>query len=74
VHVRIGVANAKELEVQVDDPAALVAAFENALKDDEVLLTIEEKNGARTVVAVAAILYFAMEAADRPGIGFLADG
>jgi hypothetical protein len=71
VHVRIGIANAtKELDVDVDDPAAIVAAYEQALKDDDVMLTIEERGGARTIVAVGAILYFAMEAADRPGIGF----
>ena len=73
MHVRIGVANAKELEVYVDDAAELVAAYESALKNDDVLLTIDEKGGGRTVVAVAAIVYFAMDAADRPGIGFAAE-
>ncbi len=75
MHVRIGIANAtKELDVLVDDPGALVTAYEAALKNDDVMLTIEEKGGARTIVAVGAILYFAMEAADRPGIGFVAEG
>ena len=73
MHVRIGIANAKELEVHVEDADALVAAYEKALKNDDVLLTVEERDGARTVVAVASIVYFATDAPDRPGIGFAAE-
>lgn len=72
--VRIGVANAKELEVEVEDADALVAAFEEALENDDVLLTVEELGGARTIVAVGSIVYFATEAPGRPGIGFAAEG
>jgi len=74
VHVAIGIANAtKELDVQIEDPSALVAAYEKALADEEAMMTIEEIDSARTVVAVGAILYFKMEPIDRPGIGFFSD-
>ena len=71
--VRIGVASAKELEVEVDDADAVIAAYEKALKNDDVLLTVEEAGGARTIVAVGSIVYFATEAPGRSGIGFAAE-
>ena len=72
--VRIGVANAKELEVNVDDVDAVIAAYEKALKDEDILLTVEESGGGRTIVAVGSIVYFANEAPGRAGIGFAAEG
>jgi len=73
VNVQIGIAEAKELEVQVDDPDALVAAYEAAVEAGEVMMAIEESDGARAVVAVGAIVYFRMESISRPGIGFVAE-
>lgn len=68
--VRIGIANAKELEVNVEDADALVAAYEKALKDGQAMMTIPEHGGSRTIVAVEAILYFTLDAPEKPGIGF----
>jgi hypothetical protein len=74
VKVRIGIANAtKELEVSVEDSGELVTAYEAALANEEPMLTIEELDGSRTIVAVRSILYFGLEPAKRPGIGFAAE-
>ena len=73
MHVRIGIANAtKELEVSVEEPDGLIAAYEAALVNEDRMLRIEESDGSRTIVAVASILYFSLEPATRPGIGFTA--
>jgi hypothetical protein len=74
VHVRIGIANAtKELEVSVNAPNELIAAYEAALAAEESMLTIEESDGSRTIVAVGSILYFSLDPPTRPGIGFAAE-
>lgn len=74
MHVRIGIANAKELEVKIEDADGLIAAYEKALKDDQAMMTIEEHGGSRMIVAVGAILYFALDAPEKPGIGFAQEG
>jgi len=74
VNVRIGIANAKELEVEVEDADALVAAYEKALQGADSMMTIDEADGSRTIVSAEAILYFSFEPSEKPGIGFAAEG
>ena len=74
MHVRIGIANAKELEFDVDDPEALVAAYQSGIKNDELMLEVEQIDGSRAMVAIGAIVYISLDAPDRPGIGFAAEG
>ena len=40
--VRIGVKSARELELEVDDPLAVSAAYEKALKGKETVLLITD--------------------------------
>ncbi len=71
MHLRIGIANAtKELDVDVADAEAVLEEYRHTLEAGEQLLSIQEQGGGRTVVSVAAILYFGVEPPERPGIGF----
>ena len=70
--IRIGVSSARELEIQVDDPEAVSAAFEKALKSDDELLWVTDARGHRFGIAVESIAFIELEEPQNRGIGFSA--
>lgn len=72
MHLRIGIANAKELEIIVEDPEAVVRAYRGALDAGDDLMTIESRDGAEVVLHVPSVVYIAGEPPTRGSIGFSA--
>ena len=68
--VRIGVKSARELELEVDDPLAVSAAYEKALKGKETVLWITDTREHRFGVAIDSIAFIEIERPDERGVGF----
>ena len=68
--VRIGVKSARELELEVDDPQAVSAAFEKALKGKDTVLWITDTREHRFGVAIDSIAFIEIERPDDRGVGF----
>ncbi len=68
--VRVGVEAARELEFDVDDPDALAADFEKAVKKGESVLWINDSKGHRFGVIVASIAFLQFERPENRGVGF----
>jgi hypothetical protein len=62
---------AREIDVEVDDAEALVAAFTKAIEEGEEVLWVTDQDGRRHGLVVCRIVYIDVEAEKvRPGIGF----
>jgi len=71
MRLRIGVSEAtKELDIEVKDSDAVIAAYEKAADKGERMLWIDEEGGERVGIVTDKILYFAVDAAARVGVGF----
>ncbi|MDH3426534.1 MAG: DUF3107 family protein [Acidimicrobiia bacterium] len=71
MRLRIGVSEAtKELDIEVADSDAVIAAYEKAAEDGAGMFWIEESAGERLGIVTDKILYFAVDAASRSGVGF----
>ncbi len=68
--VRIGISAARELELQVDDPSAVSAAYVKALEDGDAVLWITDTRGHEFGVSVAAIAFVEFERPQERGVGF----
>ena len=68
--VRIGVKSARELELEVDDPQAVSAAFEKALKGKDTVLWITDTREPRFGVATESNACSEIERPDDRGVGF----
>jgi hypothetical protein len=68
--VRIGVKSARELELEVDDPLAVSAAYEKALKGKETVLWITDTREHLFGVAIDSIAFIEIERPDERGVGF----
>lgn len=68
--VRIGIAAARELEIDVDDPASVVAAYEKALKKNEPVLWITDLRDHQFGIAVESVAFIEIEKPQERGIGF----
>jgi len=72
VTVRIGVSAARELEIQVDDPAVVRAAYSKALKGKDAVLWITDSTGQDFGISVASIAFVEIERPQDRGVGFSA--
>lgn len=71
MRLRIGVSQAtKELELDVDDPRAVVDGYGDAVDRGDVLFWIDQVDGSRFAVVVGNVLYFELEADRRKSVGF----
>ena len=68
--VRIGVSAARELEIQVDDPAVVSKDYEKSLKNGTTVLWITDSRGHRFGVSVASIAFIELEEPEERGVGF----
>ncbi len=71
MRVRIGIANAtRELDLEVDDAESVVTEYERADQAGERMFTIEESDGRKHVVLVAAVLYIEFDPNNKGAVGF----
>jgi len=70
--IRIGISSARELEIQVDDPAVVSAAYEKALKGKDAVLWVTDMRGHRFGISVTSIAFIELEEPQNRGIGFSA--
>jgi hypothetical protein len=68
--VRVGVASARELEFDVEDPDAVSASYEKAVADGDAILWITDSRGHRFGVTVSAVAFIEVERPEQRGIGF----
>ncbi len=68
--VRIGVKSARELELEVDDPQAVSAAFEKALKGKDTVFWVTDTREHRFGVALDSIAFIEIERPADRGVGF----
>jgi len=68
--VRIGVKSARELELEVDDPSAVSAAYEKALKGKDSILWITDTREHRFGIAIDSIAFMEIERPLDRGVGF----
>ncbi len=68
--VRIGIKSARELEIEVEDPTAVSAAFEKALKGKDAILWISDTNEHRFGISIESIAFVQIEAPADRGVGF----
>ncbi len=68
--VRIGVSAARELQIQVDEPAVVSKDYEKALESGAAVLWIVDSRGHRFGVSVASIAFIELEEPEIRGVGF----
>lgn len=68
--VRIGVKSARELELEVDDPEAVSAAFREALEGDVAVFWVTDIHDHRFGIAVDSVAFIEIERAVDRGVGF----
>lgn len=68
--VRIGISAARELEIQVEDPAVVNTAYEEALKSKDAVLWITDSRGHEFGISVASIAFVELEKPQDSGVGF----
>lgn len=68
--VRVGVKSARELDIEVDDPSAVSAAYEKALKGKDRVLWITDIRGHRFGIAIDSIAFIEIEPPIDRGVGF----
>ena len=71
--VRIGVASARELELQVDDASVVSDAYTKALEDGESVLWIADTRGHEFAISVASVAFIEFERPQQRGVGFGVD-
>ncbi len=68
--VRIGIAAARELELQVDDPKVVSDAYAKAIADGDAVLWVTDTRGHEFGISVAAIAFVEFERPQERGVGF----
>ena len=68
--VRIGIAAARELEIEVDDTKAVGDAFERAVKKGEPVLWLSDVRERSFGIAVGSIAFVEFDRSDVRGVGF----
>ena len=66
----IGVTNAKQIELDVADPDAVIADYEKALADGDRLVWVVEEDGRRHGIVAEQIAYFEIESEKKTQVGF----
>ncbi len=73
VKVRIAMQSVRELELEVNDGAAIGKQLEEAMESGDVLVWVVDANGDRHGVSISKLAFVEIEGeAIRPGIGFAA--
>ncbi len=70
MRVRIGIRQAKELEIDVDDSQEMLDAYDKAVADGERMLWVTEKDGRRFGVVTDLIAYLEVEPEQFKQVGF----
>ncbi len=70
VKVRIGVQAARELEFEVEDPAALIADLEAAIAEGAMLWITDAKGERHGLVAEKIVFLEVDKGKNSPGVGF----
>lgn len=70
MQMTIGVTNAKQIELDVEDTDAVLAAYDKAITDGERLLWVTERDGTRHGMVATQIAYFELEAERKTKVGF----
>lgn len=68
--VRVGVAAARELELEVEETQVVIDAFEQAIAKDEPVLWITDSRGHRFGIAVDSIAFVEFDKPSDRGVGF----
>lgn len=69
--VRIAIESSRELEFEVDDPDALIAALETGLADGTDIVWITDSKANRHGIRVANLAFVEIDdEGDRSGVGF----
>jgi Protein of unknown function (DUF3107) len=68
--VRIGIAAARELEIEVEDTSAVVDLYERAIKKGESVLWVNDTKGRRYGIAVGSITFIEFDKPQDRGVGF----
>lgn len=67
--IRIGMRDARELEFEVDDGAAVEKAFGAAMAGGEPVFWVEDSKGGRYGLVVANVAFLELPAHERRSIG-----
>ena len=68
--MRIGVRQAKELELDVEDSQAVVDLYEKAVADGEHMVWVTETNGHRHGIVTELVAYIDVEPEELKQVGF----
>jgi len=68
--VRVGIAAARELEIEVEDTSVMVDAYERAVKKNEPVLWVNDAKGRRYGIAVSSITFIEFDKPQERGVGF----
>ncbi len=68
--LRVGVSSARELELEIDDPVAVSAAYEKALKGKDSISWITDTREHRLGIAIDSIAFIQIEPPIDRGVGF----
>ncbi len=68
--IRLGVAAARELEFEVENPDAVSEAYERAIKKGDSVLWLTDARGHRFGVTVASVAFIELEQPQDRGVGF----
>ena len=70
MRVSIGVSNAKQLDLNVENPEAVIEDYQKAIDEGQRLLWVKEKDGVRHAIVAETIAYFELEAESTKQVGF----
>ena len=70
MRMRIGIRQAKELELDVEDSQAVVDAYEKAVADGDHKIWITENSGHRHGVVTELVAYIDVEPEELKQVGF----
>ncbi|MFO7701252.1 MAG: DUF3107 family protein [Acidimicrobiia bacterium] len=68
--VRIGVASARELELEVSETQIVIDAYTQAVKTSEPVLWVTDARGHRFGIAVQSIAFIEFDKPQERGVGF----
>jgi hypothetical protein len=60
----------REIEIEIDDAAALTADIENARKEDRALVWVTDRQGTKHGLAADKIAFVEIEAEEPKTVGF----
>ena len=70
MRMRIGIKQAKELDLDVEDSQAVIDAYDKAVEDGDRMLWITAKDGHRHGVVTELIAYLEVEPDELKQVGF----